>query len=164
MGPPGRGLEADAVAPPRKTDVKSGRSMIRYPMDWLLAVIDDPAAAEEARAALVAAGFSADQVRVLAGATADGSLSDLPTSRGPLGQLIRLVQFMTMDQTPDLRLYEAALDDGRAIVAVHCGSRPRLLAARDILASHGAHFQNHFGRYATEEFSRWEGPELHPRW
>jgi hypothetical protein len=138
--------------------------MIRYPLDWLLAVIDEPAAARTAAAALLAAGFEEDNVKVLEGATADGSLADLPTSRGAIGSLIRLVQFMSMDQTPDLRLYEAALDDGRAIVAVHCANRQRLLQARDILAANGAHFQNHFGRYATEEFSRWRGPELHPTW
>jgi hypothetical protein len=140
------------------------RPMIRYPLDWLLAVIDEPAAARRAAAALVEAGFEPENVRVLEGATADGSLADLPTSSGAIGQAIRLIQFMSMDQTPDLRLYEAALDDGRAIVAVHCGDRDRLLAARDILAANGAHFQNHFGRYATEEFSRWRGPELHPAW
>jgi hypothetical protein len=140
------------------------RQRIRYPLDWLLAVIDDPAQARDAASALVAAGFDGQHVKVLEGATADGSLSELPTSRGAVGQLIRLIQFMSMDQTPDLRLYEAALDDGRAIVAVHCGPRTRLLAARDLLAAHGAHFQNHFGRYATEEFSRWRGPELHPDW
>ncbi|MGH2465898.1 MAG: hypothetical protein ACRDGI_10595 [Candidatus Limnocylindrales bacterium] len=137
---------------------------IRYPLDWLLAVIDDPAAAQPAALALVDAGFDPEHVKVLEGATADGSLSDLPTSSGAIGQLIRLVQFMSMDQTPDLRLYEAALDDGRAIIAVHCAERDRLLRARDILAASGAHFQNHFGRYATEEFSRWRGPELHPTW
>jgi len=141
-----------------------GRRRIRYPLDWLLAVIDDPGQATVAAAALLAAGFDSRHVKVLHGATADGSLAGLPTSSGPIGQLIRLIQFMSMDQTPDLRLYEAALDDGRAIVAVHGGSRERLLEARDILAVHGAHFQNHFGRYATEEFSRWRGPELHPRW
>lgn len=140
------------------------RPMIRYPMDWLLAVIDDPAVAREAGAALVAAGFDADHVKVLEGATADGSLADLPTNKGALGQLIRLIQFISMDQTPDLRLYEAALDDGRAIVAVHCATREKVLEVRDILAARSAHFQNHFGRYATEEFSRWRGPELHPRW
>jgi len=140
------------------------RPMIRYPLDWLLAVIDRPAAAHDAARALVDAGFDDDAVKVLEGATADGSLADLPTSSGPIGQLIRLIQFISMDQTPDLRLYEAALDDGRAIVAIHCSDRDRLLAARDLLAAHGAHFQNHFGRYATEEFSRWQGPELHPRW
>jgi len=140
------------------------RRRIRYPLDWLLAVVDDPAQAPTAAAALNAAGFDSRHVKVLVGATADGSLSELPTSSGAMGQLIRLIQFMSMDQTPDLRLYEAALDDGRAIVAVHGGSRERLLAARDILAANGAHFQNHFGRYATEEFSRWRGPELHPRW
>jgi hypothetical protein len=141
-----------------------GGQMIRYPMDWLLAVIDDPAAARRAAAALAATGYDAGHLKVLEGETADGSLSDLPTSRGAVGRLIRLVQFVTMDQTPDLRLYEAALDDGRAIVAVHCSGRPRLLEARDLLAAHGAHFQNHFGRYATEELSRWRGPELNPRW
>jgi hypothetical protein len=150
------------MARPQPGQPVDHRQRIRYPLDWLLAVIDDPARAREAAAALVAAGFEAEQVKVLEGATADGSLSELPTSKGAMGQLIRLIQFVSMDQTPDLRLYEAALDDGRAIVAVHCGSRPRLLEARDLLAAHEAHFQNHFGRYATEEFSRWRGPELHP--
>jgi len=148
----------------RRDGSSGGRRMIRYPMDWLLAVIDDHEAARRAVAALVAAGFDPDAVKVLEGATSDGSLADLPTCEGAIGRLIRLVQFVTMDQTPDLRLYEAALDDGRAIVAVHCSGREKLLEARDLLAGHGAHFQNHFGRYATEEFSRWRGPELKPRW
>ena len=150
------------AGPPDESD--ADRSRIRYPLDWLLAVIDEPLAARAASVALLEAGFAPDQVKVLAGATSEGSLADLPTSQGAMSQLIRLVQFMTMDQTPDLRLYEAALDDGRAIVAVHGGDRARVLQARDILAGHGAHFQNHFGRYATEELSRWQGPELHPRW
>ena len=148
----------------RRAGSVGGRRMIRYPMNWLLAVIDDREAARQAADALAAAGFGPDQVKVLEGATTEGSLSDLPTSEGAIGRLIRLVQFVTMDQTPDLRLYEAALDDGRAIVAVHCSGRAKLLQARDLLAGHGAHFQNHFGRYATEEFSRWRGPELKPRW
>jgi hypothetical protein len=138
--------------------------MVRYPLDWLLAVIDDPAAARTAAGALIEAGFAPEHIKVLEGATADGSLSDLPTSSGAIGQLIRLIQFVSMDQTPDLRLYEAALDDGRAIVAVQGADRDRLLQARDILAANGAHFQNHFGRFATEELSRWRGPELHPTW
>ncbi len=152
------------MARPTEGQPAEDRQRIRYPLDWLLAVIDDPARARTAAAALVAAGFDAANVKVLEGATADGSLSDLPTSRGAMGELIRLIQFMSMDQTPDLRLYEAALDDGRAIVAVHGGPRRRLLEARDLLAAHGAHFQNHFGRFATEELSRWQGPELHPDW
>lgn len=152
------------MARPTSNQPDDGRQRIRYPLDWLLAVIDDPARARAAASALIAAGFAADDVKVLEGATADGSLAELPTSKGALGQLIRLIQFMSMDQTPDLRLYEAALDDGRAIVAVHGGVRARLLEARDLLAAHGAHFQNHFGRFATEELSRWQGPELHPDW
>jgi hypothetical protein len=140
------------------------RARIRYPMEWLLAVIDDPTMAGPAAMALVSGGVPSNQVKVLVGATSQGSLADLPTSRGVLSRFIRLIQFMSMDQTPDLRLYEAALDDGRAIVAVHGLDRPGLLAARDSLADHGAHFQNYFGRYSTEELSRWQGPELNPPW
>ena len=67
---------------------------------------------------------------------------------------------MTMDQMPDFLTYEAALRDGRAVVAVKTGDRPSLLRARDSLRERGAHFMNYFGRVSTEELSRWRGAEL----
>ena len=68
-----------------------GRRRIRYPLGWLLAVVDDPAEARTAAAALNAAGFDKRHVKVLSGATADGSLDELPTSSGAIGRLIRLI-------------------------------------------------------------------------
>jgi hypothetical protein len=61
-------------------------------------VSDEPKDAREAAASLVAAGVGVAQVKVLDGATAEGPLSDLPTSKGAFGQLIRLVQLVTTDR------------------------------------------------------------------
>ena len=73
--------------------------------------------------------------------------------------MTRVFQYMTMDQMPDFVMYEAALRDGRALVAVRAGSRRTLDLARDLLVGADAHFINWFGRLATEEISQWRGPE-----
>jgi hypothetical protein len=67
---------------------------------------------------------------------------------------------MSMDQMPDFRTYEAAIRDGRAVLAIAAPNRPAALKARDLLIEAGGHFINYFGRLSTEEFSRWHGPEL----
>jgi hypothetical protein len=71
-----------------------------------------------------------------------------------------MIQFTTMDQMPDFRLYEAAIADGRAVVAVRVRDREVRRRVRDRLAAGGAHFMNFYGRLYTEELSRWRGPEL----
>ena len=70
-----------------------------------------------------------------------------------------LLQFTLMDQTPDFLVYEHALLDGRAVIAVHVADRDRMLAAAAVLERHGAHFLNYFGRLSTEEVSMWRGEE-----
>ncbi len=65
---------------------QADRSMIRYPTDWLLAVIDEPSAAGAAADALLAAGFAKDAVKVLTGATAEwlaGGPAHQPGGRRP---------------------------------------------------------------------------------
>ena len=78
----------------------------------------------------------------------------------PWSRIVRLFQFMTMDQMPDFLTYEAALRDGRAVVAVRVPDRPSMLAARDRLLASGGHFMNFFGRLSTEELVRWRDPKL----
>jgi hypothetical protein len=139
------------------------RRSFAYPTHHLLAVVDDPAAAAEAGRALVAAGFAAADVTVLRGDEgAEGAdrLDGLGSVGGLWRRLIRATQFVTMDQMPDFLTYEAALRDGRAVVAVRAGDRPAMLRARDLLIGAGAHFMNFFGRLSTEELARWRGPEL----
>jgi hypothetical protein len=136
-----------------------------YPTDHLLAVVDDRSAARTLAEGLVAelgadGGLAAGAVTVLDGTPDADRIDGLGRAGGAWSRLLRIVQFMTMDQMPDFRLYEAAIEDGRAVVAVRVADRPTMLRVRDRLVAGGAHFLNFYGRYSTEELTRWRGPEL----
>lgn len=64
-----------------------------------------------------------------------------------------------MDQLPAMAWYEAALRDGRTVVAVRTTSRADTNRAVAAMKGAGGHFINRFGRLATEEFVRWQGSE-----
>jgi hypothetical protein len=64
-----------------------------------------------------------------------------------------------MDQLPAMAWYEAALREGKTVVAVGTRNRPTTLRVVAALKDAAGHFINHFGRAATEEFARWQGPE-----
>jgi hypothetical protein len=133
--------------------------MITYPTGQVMGVVDDPARAATAATALAGAGFEAAGVRVLAGPAGREQLGRLGSSPTVLSRAIRVLQFLLMDQTPDFLVYERAIADGRAVVAVRVANRAGMEAARGILERHGAHFLNHYGRLSTEELSMWRGPE-----
>ena len=135
------------------------RPMITYPTGQVLGVIDDPARAGEAAAALADTGFVAADVRVLAGPAGRDQLGRLGSRPTVLSRAVRVFQFLLMDQTPDFLVYERAVLDGRAVVAVRVPNRERMGVARSVLERHGAHFLNHYGRLSTEELSLWRGEE-----
>jgi hypothetical protein len=130
--------------------------LIGYPTGWTLAVVDDPEAARTAAAALEAIGLPPEAVLLVDGPDAGERLRRLGTSTGPLARLRRSVQFMTMDQLPDLFVYEAALAERRPIVAVKVPSARRAEAVA-VLRAHGAHFINSFGAWMTAEIEPWHG-------
>jgi hypothetical protein len=132
--------------------------MITYPTSRLLGVFDHPEDATVAAQSLLAARLG-DTIDVLAGDDGLDRLGRLGPRPGPLSRVVRAFQFMTMDQTPDFLVYERALLDGRAVVAVRVSDRERMRVAADLLTRHGAHFLNYFGRYMTEEVTRWRGEE-----
>jgi hypothetical protein len=137
------------------------RASLVYPTDHLLAVLDDPADAAAAAAALGSAGFRTRDITILRGGEGIERLAPSQGTTGRWTRLLRAVQYVTMDQMPDFPAYVAALRDGRAIVAVRVpGDRAERLKARDVLEAHRGHFMNVFGRYATEELVPWRGPEL----
>ena len=135
------------------------RGYITYPTGRLLAVVDDRRVARTALEDLVRAGCDPAGIALLEGDAGRAGLGKLGPPPSLLGGLIHAVQFMAMDQTPDFLVYERALDDGRAVLAVLVRNRAQMLRARTVLDGHGAHFLNHFGRFMTEEVSRWRGPE-----
>jgi hypothetical protein len=130
----------------------------------LMAVVDQPEAGMAAAAALVQAGFPREAVVVLLGDGDADRMDSLGKAGGLLARAWRMVQFTQMDQMVDLAVYEAALRDGRAVVAVHARRVADRDRARQVLVAAGAHFMNFFGRIATEEISPWRGKELplHP--
>jgi hypothetical protein len=132
---------------------------IGYPSRQVLAVLEDDAAVERALSELRAAGTRREDVEVLAG-PADAERFDSTGRRhGLLARLRRVMQFSLMDQLPAMAWYEAALRDGKRVIAVRTGNRESTLQAVRALKAAGAHFINRFGRFDTEEFARWRGPE-----
>ena len=132
---------------------------LTYPTNQLLAVVDDTAMATRLVDALNAVGFESADVTLLQGAEGAERFRGNGRVAGRWTRIVRMFQFMSMDQMPDFRTYEAALRDGRAVVAVRIRRRGTLEQARDVLLASGAHFLNFFGRFATEEVAPWRGPE-----
>jgi hypothetical protein len=133
------------------------RRSLAYPTNHLLAVVDDPTAADAAAEAIVRGGMRRDDVTLLRG-DSSAALGGLGARHRLLTRIIRAVQYMTMDQMPDFGRYEQALAEGRTVIAVYATDRPAMLRARDVLRSNGAHFLNYYGRVATEELGRWREP------
>ena len=134
--------------------------MIGYPTGWTLAVVDEPDAADALVRELTAAGVAEDDLVLLRGAAAAHGLDRLGTSRGFLARMRRGLQFLTMDQMPDLHVYELAVEQGHAVIGVRIEDADARRRAIGIMARHGAHFINRFGAWATEEIAPWRGPVL----
>jgi hypothetical protein len=132
---------------------------IGYPNRQVVAVFDDRAAADRAVATLRAGAFGEQSIEAYEGA-ADAELFDATGARhGIVARLRRAMQFSLMDQLPAMAWYEAALREGKSVVAVRTASRAQTLRAVEVLKAAGGHFINRFGRFDTEEFARWRGPE-----
>ena len=146
--------EGAAVPPRRKVET----------VHRLMAVLDTPAEAAAAAAALERTGFRADAITVLQGDRDADRIDSFGKLSGPGRKLWRLVQFTQTDQMVDLVFYEAALRDGRAVVTVRAPRAEERARAKRVLAAAGAHFMNYFGRVLTEDISRWRGtpPRVHP--
>ncbi len=132
---------------------------IGYPNRQVLAVFDNPAAADAGIAALGEAGAPHAAIERFAGADDAVRFDSTGERHGLLARLRRAMQFGLMDQLPAMAWYEAALREGKSVVAVRTTSRPETLRTVAVLKQAGAHFINRFGRFQTEEFARWRGPE-----
>jgi hypothetical protein len=140
-------------------DTSSVARFIGYPNRQVVGVFDSGAAADLAVAALTRADVVPAAIETYSGA-ADAELFDATGARhGLFARLRRVMQFSLMDQLPAMAWYEAALREGKVVVAVRTTSREATLVAVEALKAAGGHFINRFGRFDTEEFVRWRGPE-----
>ena len=132
---------------------------IAYPDRAVVAVVDDPADADAATADLTGAGFDGDAITRLQGPEGADRIDGMGRAHGVGSRLRRLLAFTVMDQLPDFVLYERALRDGRNVLIVRAPRDEDKRRAHAILRSHGGHFTNYYGRFATEELDLWRGPE-----
>jgi len=133
--------------------------LIGYPAGKVLVVFDTAADADRAVEAVRSTAGAGATIERFSG-PADADRFDATGRRhGPIARVLRTVQFSLMDQLPAMAWYEAALREGRTVLAVRTRNRPMTLKVVEALKATGGHFINHFGRAATEEFARWQGPE-----
>jgi len=125
----------------------------------LIAVFDRPEEADAAIEALVADGVDRDRIDRLAGPDDAAAFDASGRHRGLAGRLYRIIEFTWADQAPDFAAYEAALRDGRQVLAIRLRGQDRIQRAAHRIAAANGHFINHFGWFETQEFSRWRGPE-----
>lgn len=125
----------------------------------LVGVVDDPAHTDRIRARLEAIGIPAADIEVLVGR--EGAIRlDSTGGGGWRHRIVRLTQYLVTDQSTEYVMQDAALRDGRALVAVLLRDRSRKSAAVEVLKDEGAHLISFFGRILTEEITRWRGTEL----
>jgi hypothetical protein len=134
-------------------------TFIGYPTDRLLAAFRDATSAAHAAAAITATGIPTRDVTVLRGEEGARRLDGTGAAHGLIGRTRRAVSFTIMDQLPDLAWYEAAVRDGGAVLMVRVRGEARKAAVLDAVRAAGGHFANYYGRFATEELIRWQGPE-----
>lgn len=132
---------------------------IGYPSGSLLAVLPDAESAAAAAAALRGAGIPDRGITILRSPEGADRLDGTGAVNGVIARLRRLVSFALMDQLVDMALYEQAVRDGQVALMVRPRDEARKAAAIAVLRSHGGHFINYYGRFATEEIERWLGPE-----
>jgi hypothetical protein len=133
--------------------------LIGYPNRQVLAVLDDDEALGRAMAGVETVGVPAGDVETFAGMEDAARFDATGARHGLIARLRRVIQFSLMDQLPAMAWYEAALREGRYVVAVRTSDRRTTLRVVAALVSAGGHFINRFGRVDTEEFARWRGPE-----
>ena len=124
----------------------------RYPMQRLVAVLDDEAATDDALARLRGIGVDLSSVHVLSGPEGAALLDRRGRGHGLRGRLLRVLQW-TAAENDMLDLHDQALRDGGHIVYVPVRGEDRKERVAEALRAAGGHNLVYFGRFTTEK--RW---------
>ena len=135
------------------------RSFIGYPFDRMLAAFHDPVEAAAAAAAVRALGIRDRDISILRGTEGADRLDGSGAAHGLPARIRRAIEFTMMDQLVDFAHYEESVRAGGATVMVKVRGDDQKAVVVHALEANGGHFINYYGRFATEEISRWQGPE-----
>ena len=132
------------------------RDRVAYPRNQVVGIIDS---AEDARGILLSlrhGRFLDGEIHLVAG---DDAAEALHASTGHVGLtqwLIRAATWLGV-RDDEMKLkdrYELALRNGALIVAIELPTHTRRELAVEILARHGAHTVNYFGRFMQIEYAK----------
>ena len=114
----------------------------RYPMQRLVAVLDEETAVDDALGRLGGLGVDLSGVHVLSG----------PEGHGLRARLLRLLQW-TSSENETLDIHDRALRDGGHVLYVPVRGEDRKERVAEALRAAGGHHVVYFGRFTTEK--RW---------
>jgi len=117
--------------------------------DRVIAVIDDPGQVTAAIEDLVREGFDQEEIFVLCGADGAARLEASGQHHGLLGRLYGFAEHVLGEEPEERERYARELAAGRFLILVPADERRKSQAA-EVLARHGAHDIEHFGRYHGE--------------
>jgi hypothetical protein len=114
-----------------------------YPLDDIVAVIDDRSAAERAVQALKDAGVSESDVDLVDGAWFAQAARSAVEQRG---MFRRLAHLLPTDESQMAGQYVEEAEQHHDIIVVHAPHPDDIERARGVLVAHGAREMHHYGR------------------
>ncbi len=124
----------------------------RYPMQRLVAVLDEGAGVDEALQRLREIGVDLSAVHVLSGTEGAALLDRRGERHGLKARLLRLLQW-TSAENDTLEIHDRALRDGGHVLYVPVRGEDRKERVAEALRAAGGHHLVYFGRFTTEK--RW---------
>jgi hypothetical protein len=132
------------------------RDRVAYPRNQVVGIIDSPENARGILFSLRHGRFLDSEIHLVAGDDAADSLHASTGHFGLAGWLIRAATWLGVrDDEMELKdHYEHALRHGALLVAIEVPTNARRQLAVEILARHGAHTVNYFGRFVQVEYAK----------
>ncbi len=124
----------------------------RYPMQRLVAVLDEGVGVDEALQRLREIGVDLSAVHVLSGIEGAALLDRRGERHGLKARLLRLLQW-TSAENDTLEIHDRALRDGGHVLYVPVRGEDRKERVAEALRAAGGHHLVYFGRFTTEK--RW---------
>jgi hypothetical protein len=129
---------------------RNGKRFYRYPLNRIVAVVDDAPNLGLALADLGSAGYDVSKVNLLSGAQGARLLDPTGIRHGLRGRFLRWRQGYGYE-TDALGVHTDALVNGRHVMYVPANGDHQRQGVLDILRARGGHQLLHFRRWTIEE-------------
>ncbi len=124
--------------------------------NWMVGVIDEPAAAEQALRDLRAAGFDEDAVTLLHGPAAVKEFAAQNERLGFVKRALTEIIGQSNDASALAEDYETEARLGHSLINVYAPEETQIAQAQQIIEAHGGHRIHYYGRWVNMLLSNQE--------